>query len=256
MFTGKSGPRPSHMPAGVKISVGYDASHRKNRRSVSRGPVAGLSVGLALVWAALLMLQGPGTALGDIPAARSPTTTAIGNLPGSSDVPQTRARIAGAFPAAPAAAAGRQATGFVPDRLVIPRLAVDAPVVPVSVGRDGSLGVPDDPAVLGWWAAGARPSSATGSVVIDGHVNSARLGRGALLRLSSLVPGDVISIRGQGGLQRYVVAAREQYRKTSLPASAFDQGVQGRLVLITCGGRFDRRTGHYTDNVVVFARPV
>jgi hypothetical protein len=31
--------------------------------------------------------------------------------------------------------------------------------------------------------------------------------------------------------------------------------VPTRLLLVTCGGEFDRRTGHYERNVVVFAVP-
>lgn len=203
----------------------------------------GLAGVLLLVASMVLSLQDQRDfALGRVPAAASARAAAT----------------PGAALAAPAPAASpRQGrpVGFAPSRLTIPRLEVDAAVVPVSVGSDRSLGVPADPAVLGWWRDGARAGQAGGSVVIDGHVDSAKAGPGALFHLRALVPGDVVTITGKGRTQRYVVAARRQYPKTTLPSSIFDQGVTGRLVLVTCGGRFDRRTRHYADNVVVFANP-
>jgi len=200
----------------------------------------GLAGGLSLVLSAFLVLQAHGDgALGRIPA--SPVAGVVG----------ARVGVALPLPGSPAASV----TGFAPGRLVIPRLAVDAAVIPMSVGADRSLGVPDDPAVLGWWRDGASPGQPGGSVVIDGHVDGAGSGPGALFRLQTLVPGDLVTVSGEGRSARYVVAARRQYPKTTLPSSIFDQQVGGRLVLVTCGGRFDRETRHYADNVVIFARP-
>ena len=55
----------------------------------------------------------------------------------------------------------------------------------------------------------------------------------------------------------YVVSARRRYLKQDLPwRSVFVQGELPRLVLVTCGGNFDSRTRHHTDNVVVIATPV
>jgi hypothetical protein len=53
---------------------------------------------------------------------------------------------------------------------------------------------------------------------------------------------------------RYTVAAREIYRKTAIPLDRyFARDGAPRLTLITCGGPFDRATGHYRDNVVITA---
>jgi len=40
-----------------------------------------------------------------------------------------------------------------------------------------------------------------------------------------------------------------------LPADIFAQDGPARLVLISCGGPFDRTAGSYLDNIVVFAVP-
>ena len=56
---------------------------------------------------------------------------------------------------------------------------------------------------------------------------------------------------------RYRVTALRQFPKDELPwAQVFSQDVPERLVLVTCGGRFDRSRRSYADNVVVYAEPV
>jgi len=99
------------------------------------------------------------------------------------------------------------------------------------------------------------PGQPRGTVVLDGHVDSARAGPGALFDLANLGPGRHVVVTTTGGTTTYVVAARAVYAKRSLPRDVFDQGGPPRLVLLTCGGPFNSRTHHYDDNVVVFATP-
>lgn len=246
------------LPGGRHAGLVGRSQHRadrwwpgRTRRPTRSAAVLGLVGGLSLALTSLLLLSSRGgVAAGEVPQFAPSVAPATGGaLAGRSirtGVPASAAALAAPPPAA----------GFTPDGLVIARLGVDARVTPVSVGANRSLGVPADPAVLGWWQQGARPAQPVGSVVIDGHVDTARTGPGALFRLRSLVPGDIVVVSGHGRVQRYVVAARRQYPKATLPTAIFDQRVAGRLVLVTCGGRFDRRTRHYADNIVVFARPV
>lgn len=154
-------------------------------------------------------------------------------------------------PATPA----RAADGL-PVRLRLPSLQVDAPVGPV-VAHDGALQVPEDPSALGWWTGGVRPGTGQGSVVIDGHVDSAATGPGALYRLTDLPSGAPVEIStATGTTLRYRVYGRRHYVKTDgLPPSLFTRTGPARLLLITCGGAFDRSSGSYADNIVVFARP-
>lgn len=97
----------------------------------------------------------------------------------------------------------------------------------------------------------------SGSVVIDGHVDSAALGLGALFHLRDARPGDeVVLTNAAGWSTRYTVVARRTYAKTTLPAAeVFASDVGPRLVLLTCGGPFDQATRHYADNIVVYAVP-
>jgi heterodisulfide reductase subunit A-like polyferredoxin len=90
--------------------------------------------------------------------------------------------------------------------------------------------------------------------VIDGHVDSAEFGAGALYRLADLTIGD--TIRAGGGIVTYQVNERRTYDKaTGLPAAIFGTDGAPRLVLITCVGAFDETTLSYESNVAVFASP-
>jgi hypothetical protein len=129
-------------------------------------------------------------------------------------------------------------------------------VFPVAEQLDGSLAVPTDPRVLGWWYLSARPDSPRGAVVIVGHVDTARAGAGALFRLSAARPNQHLTVDTDSGPREYVINAIRTYPKAQLPvADLFADTGPPRLVLITCGGAFDRRTHQYADNVVVYAQP-
>jgi len=199
----------------------------------------------------------------------SPTSSVAdtGSVPGGPTgqvptVPQSHAKQSGANQGAakqggPEQGAAEQ--GAAPPAPVVGvRLPGDrtATVVPVTATQ-GALAVPDDPSVLGWWSTGARPGSGVGSVVVDGHVDSARDGLGVFAALRALTVGQRVEVVDQAGRRwSYRVTGRRSYPKTALADSdVFDQSVSERLVLVTCGGVFDRVTRHYADNVVVYARP-
>lgn len=140
-----------------------------------------------------------------------------------------------------------------PDRLRIPALAVDVPVVPVKAAQR-TLVPPKDPMRLGWWADGARPGSVRGSALVTGH--TVHSGEGALADLEELRRGDRVSVRAGGDVIDYEVRSVEILAKGVLAQRAeriFAQDVPGRLVLITC----EQWNGvEYLSNVVVTARPV
>ena len=149
-----------------------------------------------------------------------------------------------------------RANPAVPVRLSLPTLGVSA-LVQDEVTTQGVLGVPPNPAQVGWWTGSARPGSPAGSTVLDGHVDSARTGAGALYRLTELRAGDPIAVSDARGRDlTYRVYARQVYPKHhGLPASLFTATGPPRLVLITCGGPFNASARSYQDNVVVLAAP-
>jgi len=145
-----------------------------------------------------------------------------------------------------------------PARLRVPALGVDAPVDPVGVSARGDLVIPDAVDRVGWYRFGPAPGAPAGSVLVAGHVDSARQGPGALFDLRSAAVGTRIDLVTESGRTfRYRVTGRETIAKTRLPVERlFDRAGAPRLVLVTCGGPFDRTTRSYRDNLVVAADPV
>ncbi len=146
--------------------------------------------------------------------------------------------------------------GFAPERLLVEAVDVDASLVTTLVATDGALVPPDDPARLGWWR-GVRPGEGEGSVVIAGHVDSRRFGQGPLARIVELEPGDRAVLAGAGGVSaEYVVRGIQTFPKESFPAAdLFGTDGPERLVLVTCGGAFDRARGGWDSNVVAVLDP-
>ncbi len=216
-----------------------------NRRAAAW---TGLLVGTTMVATPLAPLpRGEPPAVGAVPGVE--VSPAIGPVPAG--VPSWFA-LPGpprADPVPPAVDPGP------PLRVRVAALAVDAPVTPVDVDPDGALAVPADPGVVGWWRAGARPGAGAGTVVLAGHVDTRADGPGALFRLAALRPDDRVVVETAAGEVDYVVQGVRHYPKAALPAEAFDTGGSARLVLITCGGVFDRSTRRYADNVVAYAVP-
>ena len=135
-----------------------------------------------------------------------------------------------------------------PKRVRLARLGVNAPVSAVGIEtRSGALGIPSDIRRVGWWRDGAAPGDETGTILIAGHVDSAKDGAGAFYALRSARRGDVIRLDAR----RYRVTSVRRVRKQALPSSIYRRTGPARLVLVTCGGPFDG--SHYRDNVIVTA---
>jgi sortase (surface protein transpeptidase) len=140
-----------------------------------------------------------------------------------------------------------------PLRLRIPAIRVDAPLVPLGLQPDGSMQVPADFAVAGWYVHAPTPGE-LGPAVLAGHVDS-RAGPAVFYRLATLRPGDRVTVSRQDGrVAAFTVDRIARYPKARFPTTEVygDLPYPG-LRLITCGGSFDPGAGHYRDNVVVFA---
>ena len=223
---------------------------------------------------ALLLTLGVLLVSGGAAAARiaSPALVDRGSLVAQdSDVPSPAAPGAATAPAPGVVGAGpdRAAAAPVPVpgtlppsglappvRLRIPSIGVDSDLVGLRVQRDGTLAAPTTFSQAGWWRDGPTPG-APGAAILAGHVDS-QSGPGVFLRLRDLLPGAGFTVaRGDGSVGSFVVDAVKEYPKRDFPSGlVFDSGSTATVRLITCGGDFDRSTGHYLDNIVVFARPL
>ena len=127
-----------------------------------------------------------------------------------------------------------------PVRVEIPAIGVSSPLVRLGLNPDGTMQVPGDFQVAGWFTGGPQPGQ-LGPAVIAGHVDS-RTGPAVFYRLRDLRPGDQVRVvRADRLVVRFRVESLARYPKDSLPdAAVFGATTAPVLRLITCAGTFDR----------------
>lgn len=152
----------------------------------------------------------------------------------------------------------KSTTSSRPTRVRVPQLGVNARVAQAGIDlRKGELAVPADIRRAGWWRDGAAPGDDNGATLIAGHVDSAKRGPGAFFALKRAKAGQRVQVTTADGRTRtYRITSVRKVLKDRLPASIFSLKGRERLVLVTCGGPFDRSIGHYKDNIIVTAVPV
>jgi hypothetical protein len=145
-----------------------------------------------------------------------------------------------------------------PVSIDIPSISVHARVVPLGLDPDGSIGVPpltgSGPMETSWYDDGPAPGQ-PGAAAILGHVDAASVGPAVFYELGELRPGARIFVRLRSGLtaifETYSVAL---YAKAKFPTRrVYGYTSWPTLRLITCGGVFDPKSGHYLGNIVAFA---
>ncbi len=218
-----------------------------------------------------------GGLLGDAPGeppARTAVTTpapAVGAGSGDGAAPPGSRPDPAAAPAAPDAArtdvpvrdasltAAAVPAAVPPTGLAIPSLGITLPVDPVGVAADGQMEIPPLAERAGWYRFGAAPSDPDGSTVIAAHVDSvASAGSGPFARLGQTAVGDAVEVTlADGSVRRYAVTDVRRVAKPDVTwADVFVRDGAPRLILVTCGGTFQRDVGQYSDNVIVTAEPV
>jgi sortase (surface protein transpeptidase) len=142
-----------------------------------------------------------------------------------------------------------------PFGLRIPRIGVDALVMPIKSNDEGILEPPQNISMAGWWSDGAAPGEPQGSAVLVGHAVTNGVG-GVFDDLGSLSRDDAIEVRGLHATLTYRVQSNDELSKEEFARNAeqiFDQTSAGRLVIITCGD-FDGTV--WESNVVIIAAPL
>ncbi|UUI65630.1 class F sortase [Cellulomonas wangsupingiae] len=236
------------VPGGRPTSDGRSPGTRTARRRARTTRAAALATLLALAAAC-----GSTTADAPAPPTAPPTsavpTTSPSAGPAGPDVPLRDADL-GAQPAPAAAPA--------PTRLVVPDLGLDMPIDAVGVEEDGTMEIPQDAGRAGWYRFNPAPGDPAGATVLAAHVDSWTTGIGPFSRLREVAPGARVEVTtADGVVHPYVVRDVTQVPKQDAPVEQwFDREGAPRLVLVTCGGAFDREVGHYADNVAVTADPV
>ena len=143
----------------------------------------------------------------------------------------------------------------IPVSIRIPGIAVSAPVMEVGQNADGTVQVPplDDHNLTGWYRYGPTPGQ-RGPAVILGHVDSLT-GISVFYYLKDLHAGDKVYVTlADAKVAAFSVDGVQKVAKDAFPtASIYGKAGYPSLRLITCGGPFDKASGHYVDNIIVYA---
>ncbi|MFH8384255.1 class F sortase [Kitasatospora sp. NPDC018058] len=142
-----------------------------------------------------------------------------------------------------------------PTRIRIPAIKVDAPVTGLGLDASRQLNTPpmEQRNLAGWYRDGAAPGAA-GNAIMVGHADN-RSGPAVFYRLGLLRPGGTVEVvRKDRRTAVFTVDSVRVFPKKDFPDAQVYGGAGDRaeLRVITCGGRFDPRTG-YESNTVVFA---
>jgi sortase (surface protein transpeptidase) len=142
--------------------------------------------------------------------------------------------------------------GTRPVSLRIPSIDIDSQVEPVGTD-DRVLQIPPEPWVVGWWRDGVGAGGGRGTVVMTAHLDSRRYGTGPFVRAKDLAVGSRMTMTDvNGAAHDYAVEAVDTFNKQALPyAELFTQRGPERVVLVTCGGTYNRDAGGWDSNVVV-----
>jgi hypothetical protein len=196
----------------------------------------------AAVLLALVLLAGCGGPDGRYAGVSSPVTTGAPDRPAGGLTAVRKFRSVRGYRATP-----------VPVRLEIDRIGVSSSLQRLGKARDRTVEVPSEWDVAGWYEGGPRPGD-PGSAVVLGHVDS-RTGPAVFYRLRELRRGDRIEVvRADRSRISFRVDQVNQYDKRRFPTDeVYYPTLRPQLRLVTCGGPFDRASGHYVDNVIVFA---
>lgn len=140
---------------------------------------------------------------------------------------------------------------FTPLVLEIPKIDVEADVVPVGTLSDGTMDAPRSADDVGWWYG---RKAGKGNVLLDGHHDwNGRVG--SFYRLPELDEGDEIRLRGDE--KEDVLVYRVVWVKNfdrNIDATELLGNKNGQVAtLITCGGEWDSIAGTRRERVVARA---
>ncbi|GAB3486317.1 class F sortase [Flexivirga lutea] len=208
------------------------------------------------------------------PPASAAHPSAEGNLPASSTSGSASGATSGstsgsksgsAKQSSPHAASTPAVVGPVLDRSIPTSLSIPAIDIKnehlAAFGTDSQGAIDVPPATGGvppGWYTGSPTPGQLGPSVIVGHTDERKDARSVFFRLGQLRPGDTVQVtRKDHTVATFQVDSLEEYPKAKFPtAHVYGNINHAGLRLISCIGKFDTATGHYLDNIVVYAHLV
>ncbi len=141
-----------------------------------------------------------------------------------------------------------------PANLKIPKLKIEADIEAVTVDKEGNMDVPKQPNDAAWYSAGYVPGQ-PGNAVIAGHLDW-YTGPAIFYDLASLRTGDEIIVENKNGkIMHFKVTAVETYPYDDFPLiKVFGSSSAKNLNLVTCAGKYDKKSKIYSKRVVVYSQ--
>lgn len=144
----------------------------------------------------------------------------------------------------------------VPVKLQIPKIGVDANLTQVGLEPSGKMEMPWDIETASWYKYSPTPGEVGPSIIV-GHLDGAKFANmsGVFFRLHELMPGDEMAVyREDGSIAKFKIIALKQVSQYNFPTNEIYGKINyAGLRVITCGGVYDEKEGHYSENTVVFA---
>jgi len=219
---------------------------RRRHRDGSRRTTYVVGGILAVALAGPLLMVSPWSPVGTRGAA-SPSRPVGPDSSATAEVP------------APPAVPARRAGAVPPERPLRSRLpnGTVVPIRPVDSRRDGSLAVPKDIRVAGWWRGGSRVGDPFGSTLVAAHVDSFTQGLGPFASLLSVKPGQTVVLSSAHLRQSFRITALRPVPQGSLAQRRWIYSASGprRLTLVTCAGPYIADRGGYQHLAVITAIP-
>ena len=143
----------------------------------------------------------------------------------------------------------------IPLRIVIPAIGVSSKIMQLGLEKDGSLAVPPDGSLAGWYSGSPTPGEEGPSVIVA-HVDW-KGKEGVFFHLKLLKIGDRIQVvRTDGTTANFQVTRTDAFFKKEFPSDQIYGNIDhAGLRLITCGD-FDFKLHKYVKDIVVFADAV
>ncbi|MEI6716738.1 MAG: class F sortase [Candidatus Saccharibacteria bacterium] len=143
-----------------------------------------------------------------------------------------------------------------PYQLLIPKLGINAPVLPLGVTANNEMAVPQTAYEVALFGKGPKPGQ-QGNVVLAGHYGAPNE-VGVFRKLDKLVVGDLVKIKDKADkTYTYKVYKLENYNLDSAPKKEiFGNTAKYHLNLITCSGIWSQGSYSYDQRVIAFTELV
>lgn len=146
----------------------------------------------------------------------------------------------------------QQSYSYLPLRITIPKIHVDALIEYVNQTSDGAMDVPTNSLDVGWFTLGPLPGE-IGTAIIDGHVDSENGTAGVFQKLNQLSTGDIFYIEETTGKSIAFIVEESRTFNSTNSIENFNQSTGSHIVLITCNGIWNTIQKKYTKRLIVFA---